>query len=612
MIKPEFCVGIDLGTTHCAMASTGIGDAGADLTEFKIPQLVAPGQVQARTLLPSFLYIPHESETAAGSMALPWGSAQSSIVGEHARATGAKTPLRLVSSAKSWLCHAGVDRRAPLLPLSAGQNPSESAIEKLSPLEASIRYLSHLRCAWDDAHPSAQLADQCLTITVPASFDPVARDLTMEAANAAGLGNAVLLEEPQAAMYSWLGQAGDAFRNLVQVGDVVLVVDVGGGTSDFSLIAVEEHNGDLQLRRVAVGDHILLGGDNMDLALAYHLKSKLEQEGRKLDAAQLASLTHAVRPAKERLLSQLDASSAPVVIPGKGSKLIGGSIRTELSRDDLQAVLLEGFFPKVESSATPATRAHAGLRQLGLPYAQDAAITRHLAAFLSRQADSLATSQTGVTAATYPTAVLFNGGVFKSTLLTKRVRDQLDHFADSEGREPIRELSGANLDLSVSRGAAYFGGVKQGAGIRIRGGTAMAYYVGIESAMPAVPGMPAPLSALCLAPFGLEEGSHANMPEAEFALTVGQPVRFQFFGSSVRRDDLAGTLVDEVCPDELTPLQDIEITLDASDDPCTGSHGYITVGLQAGVTDVGTLQLFAIAKNGQQRWRIELNTRTTA
>ena len=609
MTHAHYAVGIDLGTTHCAIASAPLASGQAQATASDplalhveaIPQVIAPGQVEARPLLPSFMYLPHAEELAPGALALPWPDHHPTrVVGEAARVLGSKSALRLVSSAKSWLCHGAVDRRAPILPANA---PAE--VDKVSPLEASASYLEHLRRAWDDARPETPLARQRVTITVPASFDPVARELTAEAARRAGLPEAVLLEEPQAALYSWLA-ATSTFREQAKPGDVILVIDVGGGTSDFSLIAVQEAGGDMQLERVAVGEHILLGGDNMDLALAYFLKGELEKNGQALDAAQLAALTQAARGAKERLLTHPDEAAAPVVIPGRGSKLVGGSIRAELTRADIERVLLDGFFPIVSADARPVARPRAGLTQLGLPYAQDAAITRHLAAFLARHESAL--GEGGGSA--LPTAILFNGGVFKSALLRERVRSVIDAILQAQAAPPARVLEGADLDLAVARGAAYYGHVlESGRGIRIRGGTAMAYYVGVESAMPAVPGMPPPLTALCVAPFGLEEGTRAEMPAAELGLVVGEPVRFQFFGSSVRRDDLAGAALEAWSEDELRPLQDIEVTLPV--DPQAGHKpgDVVIVQLQAGVTEVGTLQVEAVAKATKARWKVELDTR---
>jgi molecular chaperone DnaK (HSP70) len=603
-------VGIDLGTTHCAIARAPLSaDKGDEIAiaSNDVPQLVAPGEVEKRALLPSFVYLPHPSELPPSALTLPWPDHPHELgVGEIARTLGAKSALRLVSSAKSWLCHGAVDRRAPILPANA---PAE--VPRLSPLDASVHYLRHLQQAWDHQHPDAPLRDQVVTITVPASFDPAARELTAEAARLAGLGHAVLLEEPQAALYSWLGSAQSGWRNQVQTGDVILVIDVGGGTSDFSLIAVGESDGQLELERIAVGDHILLGGDNMDLALAYFLKAELEKQGHAIDPAQLATLTQAARMAKEKLLGADELTSAPVVIPGRGSKLIGGTLRTELSRVDLERLVLEGFFPQVDAGARPIARARVGLTQLGLPYAQDAAITRHLAAFLARQAGALQPGDMQNRAGdagsfARPSAVLFNGGVFRSPLLRDRVRGVLDAWLEQAGAPQVRALTGTDLDLAVARGAAYYGFVRQGRGIRIRGGTAMAYYVGIESAMPAVPGLAPPLSALCVAPFGLEEGSSAEMPALELGLVVGEPVRFRFFGSSVRRDDRAGVLLDQFSDEQLQPLQDIELTLPA-EGHAPGEA--VIVRLQAGVSEVGTLQVEAVARDTGARWKVEFDTR---
>lgn len=605
MSGPSYAIGIDLGTTHCAMAAVDLDlSEGEEVAQelASIPQLIAPGQVEGRALLPSFIYTPHESELPTGALTLPWPTHPSKLaVGELARALGTKSAVRMVSSAKSWLCHPGVDRRAPILPAGA---PAE--VPKLSPLDASVLYLEHLREAWDAKQPDAKLNDQLVTITVPASFDPAARELTAEAARRAGLERAVLLEEPQAALYSWVAQSSGGFRKQVSPGDIILVVDVGGGTSDFSLIAVREDDGALALERVAVGEHILLGGDNMDLALAYVLKSKLEGAGHSLSPAQLVTLTQAVRQAKEILFRQPDQASAPVTLPGTGSKLVGGSIRTELEREVLDTVLIDGFFPQVEATARPVQRTRGALTQLGLPYAQDAAITRHLAAFLGRQAGALGQEQHGMA---LPTCVLFNGGVLKAPRVQARLVEVLNDWISQHQGASLRVLEGSDLDLAVARGAAYYGYVRQGAGIRIRGGSAMAYYVGIESAMPAVPGMPPPLQALCVAPFGLEEGTRAEVPPAEFGLVVGEPVRFRFFGSSVRRDDRAGDLLERFSEDELVELQEIEACL-PSEDHAPGE--VIGVQLQAGITEVGTLELEVVTPDQNKRWKVELDTRATS
>lgn len=609
MSAPRFAIGIDLGTTHCALSYVDIdasdGEQAAQQV-LPIPQLTGPGAVEGLALLPSFLYLPHAAEFGDGDLSLPWTSGQDFVVGELARNRGAATPIRLVSSAKSWLCHPGVDRKAAILP-----NDAPEELSRVSPLEASIRYLAHLRDAWNAAWPDAPFDEQDLTVTIPASFDPAARELTAEAAEAAGYRHMTLLEEPQAALYSWIQTSGGQWREEAKPGDIILVVDVGGGTTDLSLIAVVERDGSLELHRVAVGDHILLGGDNMDLALAYAVARKLAAAGTQLDAWQMRALAHACRGAKETLLSDTTTDTMPIVVPSRGSKLVGGSIRTELTRDELSATILDGFFPPAEITDRPLVRARAGLTQLGLPYAQDAAITRHLAAFLSRQLGAtadLAGFDTQPDEATFlhPTAVLFNGGVFKSELLAERVLATVNGWLAAEGAEPVRVLERADLDLAVARGAAYYGYVRRGRGVRIRGGTARAYYVAVESAMPAVPGVEPPIQALCLAPFGMEEGTSAELPAQEFGLVVGEPVRFRFFGSSVRRQDQVGTLLDFWAPDELQELDEIEASLPAEG---RAAGEIVRVKLHARVTEAGTLELEALPVGGSERWKVAFDVR---
>ena len=607
----QFSIGVDLGTTHCALSYVDRAASDGDKVVqgvLAIPQLTGPASVDAQPLLPSFLYLPHESELAPGDLALPWGEAPDFAVGEFARSRGAATPIRLVSSAKSWLCHPGVDRRSPLLPADA---PAE--VQRISPLTATIRYLSHLRQAWDQAHPDAPFDAQDITVTIPASFDPAARALTAEACQAAGYQHLTLLEEPQAALYSWIEASGGEWRKQVHNGDVILVVDVGGGTTDLSLIAVLERDGNLALQRVAVGEHILLGGDNMDLALAYGVARKLAAEGKQLDAWQTRALAHGCRAAKEQLLADADLPSVPVVVPSRGSKLIGGSIRTEVTRDEVLAMLVEGFFPKVAVSDKAKTRARGALTQLGLPYAQDAAVTRHLAAFLTRQVNALAEidglngDQVEGSTFLHPTAILFNGGVLKAPQIEQRILQVINGWLDEEACEPARLLDGANLDLAVARGAAYYGHIAtSGRGVRIRGGTAQSYYVGVESNMPAIPGMEPPISALCLAPFGMEEGTEVALPDEEFGLVVGEPVRLRFFGSSVRRTDAVGTMLDFWGAEELIELQEIELNL-----PAAGrvAGEVVPVTLAARVTDIGTLELNAVPVGGTERWKVELDVR---
>ena len=608
--KPSqrFSVGIDLGTTHCVLSYAPISEAAdEDFVQqvMAIPQLFSPGLVENSFQLPSFIYQAHPSELAEGSTSLPWTVKPHYLVGEIARSLGSKSPIRLVSSAKSWLCHAGVDCKAPILP---PESPEE--VTRISPFQATTAYLEHLRDAWLNLHPDAPLENQDLVITVPASFDPAARDLTVEAAKSVGLGQAILLEEPQAALYSWIEKSQGDWRKQVKCGDVILVIDVGGGTTDLSLIAVTEDQGNLELTRIAVGDHILLGGDNMDLALAYTVKVKLDQEGKRIEPWQLQALTHSCRDAKEKLFTNDELESVPLVIASRGSSFMAGNIRTELTRTELNNVLVEGFFPWIASTDRPISRPRTGLRTAGLPYAQDAAITRHLAGFLSKQvlaAQEIADIKLPENASfIHPTAVLFNGGVLKADPLAERLMSVLNSWLSTEQAPEARLLTGVDLDLAVARGAAYYGHVRQGKGVRIKGGTAAAYYVGVESAMPAVPGFVPEVVALCVAPFGMEEGTREELPNDEFGLVVGEPVHFRFFASTTRRDDKVGTRLEYWSNDELEELTELDITL-----PEEGrSAGMIVpVHLCSAISEVGTLELQAISKQDQSQWKIEFDVR---
>src|SRR4051812_19030493 len=504
-------LGIDLGTTNCAVA---VADDDTAAQTVDIAQVVGPGEIGERPTLPSFLLLPTEHEVAAAQLQLPWSGPLKYAVGTFARDRGAELPHRLVASAKSWLCNPAIDRTAQVLPFRGAQRELDEAMqggERVSPVNASARYLAHLRAAWDDANPDQPAAEQEVLVTVPASFDPIARELTVVAAREAGFDRVTLLEEPQAAFYAYLATRGDAWRQELAPGNVVLVCDVGGGTTDFSLIEIADDGGDLVLERIAVGDHILLGGDNMDLALAALVGRGL---GRPLDALQQRALVHTCRRAKERLLGSVGdgaPDTLPIAILGRGSKLIGGTIKAEVTRAQAEAALVDGFFPEVGADAQPAQRRAGGLRELGLPYAHDPAITRHLAEFLARFGRM-------------PSHVLFNGGVMKSPALSARVVGRLRAWA---GRD-VRVLDGADPDLAVALGAAHCGQVRRGKGIRIRGGTARAYYIGIESAMPAIPGFAPPVKALCVAPQGMEEGSTAELPDDELGLVVGETSVFRF------------------------------------------------------------------------------------
>jgi molecular chaperone DnaK (HSP70) len=612
MTASRYVVGIDLGTTNCSLAYVDTGAADADEaapSHLAVPQVVQQGTVAERPLLPSFLYLPGPNELPAGSLKLPWAPDRDYAVGEFARNHGSQVPTRLVASAKSWLCHPGIDRRAAVLPWKAAEDA-----RKVSPLEAATRFLKHLAEAWNFVVAkdvaANRLEQQDVILTVPASFDAVARELTVEAARAAGLEHVTLLEEPQAAFYAWIDASHEEWRKQVEVGDVVLVCDLGGGTTDLTLIAVGEEAGQLALTRVAVGDHILLGGDNMDLALAHAAAQAFAAKGTRLDAGQMLMLWHSCRAAKEALFADPDAKSAPVTVLGRGSRVIGGTLKGELGRGDVEKTLIDGFFPECPPDAEPQRQRAAGLQELGLPYASDPAVTKHLAHFVHRHAEVLAErapARRGKKKVSQPTAVLFNGGVFKADPLRQRVVKVLNQWAKAAGAPAVKVLQGNDLDLAVARGAAYYGLVRRGKGVRIRGGAARSYYVGVESSLPAVPGSPPPLKALCVVPFGMEEGTEADVPGQEFGLVVGVPAEFRFLGSSVRRNDPVGTLVEE-WQGEIEELSPLAATLEAP-----GHEGQtVPVYLHSKVTEVGTLELWFSRRDGKQRWKLEFNVRERA
>jgi hypothetical protein len=610
-LAAKYIVGIDLGTTNSALARCNASAAEEEsrIEVRSIPQLVNPNEVAERTLLPSSLYIPGDFDFPKGSLALPWEAEPQFVIGELARKRGAESPNRLVASAKSWLSYAGVDRTAPILPWQA---PEE--VPKLSPVEASSQFLQYLRTVWDSGEAGElgelALAQQDVLLTVPASFDEEARELTRRAAEQAGYPHVTLLEEPLAAFYAWLESQGDAWRRRIKVGDLVLVCDVGGGTTDLSLIVVSEEDGDLTLKRVAVGDHILLGGDNMDLALARVLQQRLEALGNRIDTWQLHGLWHQCRIEKEKLFESPKTQKRPITLLGKGTKLIGGTIKTELVRQDLDQVLVEGFFPKVASGELPTRQRRVGFQELGLPYAADPAITKHLARFLSEQvrnSPEAAGIRRGPSGLACPTHILFNGGVMKAVVLRDRVVEVLNSWLRQEGFDALgaeQILEAPDLEHAVARGAAYYGKARRGRGVRIRSGASRTYYIGIESAMPAVPGMEAPLKALCVVPFGMEEGTEATITGREFGLVVGEPAEFRFLSSSVRKQDHVGSLLEDWGSDieELSPL---EVTLKLD-----GQQGTVVpVRLETRVTELGTLEVWCVSRDGTERWKLELNIR---
>jgi molecular chaperone DnaK (HSP70) len=607
----RFSLGVDLGTSNSAVALTNLETDQTRIVE--ITQILGPNQVGERPILPSALYLPHRHEFPEGSLPLPWSaSGGSAVIGQFARDRGTLVPDRLITSAKSWLSNPHIDPKQPILPWR-----SEIAEQKLSPFECGRRYLQHLREAFLTTERMQgrdwNLGDGQIVVTVPASFDAVARSLTAEAAEAAGLGNVTLLEEPQAAFYAWTAQVGRTWRDLVSAGDILLVCDVGGGTADFSLIAVTDVEGSLQLERISVGEHVLLGGDNMDMALAYALQARLEAEGKSLDAWQFLALVHAASKAKITLYEDDTLKEAPIAVPSRGSSLLARTVSTTLDRNTLEQVVLDGFFARTRIRDLPREIRRSGLQEFGLPYASDPVISKHLARFLRQSlqnvnANDKLTALVGPHAGTealMPTAVLFNGGVFKAAPIRRRVLDLLASW--NEGQS-VRELEGFQPDLAVACGAAIYGRHRAtGKGMRIKAGASRSYYIGLETSMPAVPGFKPPVKALCVVPQGMQEGTELLIEGRELGLVTGEVAEFRFFSSAVRSGDTPGQILPEA-ERELEETSLLEIELPALAD--LPARQVVPVQINAVVTELGTLELWMKHTNSDRRWKVEFQVRT--
>jgi Hsp70 protein len=609
----RFSLGIDLGTSNSAIAITDLDNDQTEIVE--VTQILGPNQIGEKPTLPSAVYIPHRDEFPENAFPLPWGNRadDTAIIGHFARDHGALVPDRLVTSAKSWLSNPHIDPRQRTLPWQ-----SDIGEKKLSAFDCSRRYLEHIKDGFLYAERAQgrewNLSDGQVVLTVPASFDEVARNLTAEAAEAAGLGKVILLEEPLAAFYAWTAQAGKEWRAQVGPGDIVLVCDVGGGTADFSLIAVTESDGELALERISVGEHILLGGDNMDLALAYALRAKLEAEGKSIDDRQFLALVYAASKAKVALFDDVSLPEAPIAVPSRGSSLLAGTVSTTLDRATLEQIIIDGFFATTAIGELPQEGRRAGLKEFGLPYASDPVVSKHLARFLTRslanvRASEPLTALVGARAGSNeflaPTAVLFNGGVFKAAPLRRRVLDLLASWNDGE---PVRELAGFQPDLAVANGASFYGRNRAtGKGIRIKAGAARSYYIGLETSMPAVPGFKPPIKALCVVPQGMEEGSQILIEGQEFGLVTGRPAEFRFFSSEVRSGDKAG----QILPDAERELQEtsfLEVNLPPVEEFPVGQP--VPVQINSVVTELGNLELWMKHTNSDRRWRIEFQVRT--
>lgn len=597
----RYVVGLDLGTTNSAVAYVDTEETPWRVHILPIPQLTAPGQVEARETLPSFHFQPAAGDAAAGVLRLAWSRENPThAVGVMARDQGALTPGRMISSAKSWLCHPGVDRHAKILPWHAADD-----VERLSPVDASARYLQHVRAAWDAAHPSHPLAEQDFVLTLPASFDEVARELTVEAAAEAGLPRVLLIEEPQAAFYAWLNRHPDNWDQLVSPGQKILVCDIGGGTSDFTLIRVRRgEQGRVQFHRVAVGEHLILGGDNLDLALAHHVEGRVAGGG-KLTPRQWDVLVRACRRVKEELLGADPPAETTVHLPGGGSKLIGGGLQVTISRDEATKVLVDGFFPFVPLDAQP-QKARSGFQEFGLPYAADPAVTRHLAAFLSAHRhvalDALETPAGDSLDhdPARPDVVLFNGGMFESEGVKQRLLDVLAGWFRSPRRPDWRPevLANDRLDLAVARGAAYYGMVRRGLGVKITASLARSYYLGVETG--------GSVEAVCILPGNAEPGQDFELTERTFELLVSQPVEFPLFVSSTRLADPPGTML-PVDLEQMKALPPIRTALKTRrrSDAATAA-----VRLHGRLTEIGTLDLWCAEIDGARTWRLQFDVRS--
>jgi len=609
-------VGIDLGTTNSAVSYVDTHQTPWQIRVFAVPQLVAAGQVESRETLPSFHYQATAGEAAGGALRLPWSDDDPTCaVGFFARDQGAQSPGRLIASAKSWLCHGGVDRTAEILPWQGVAD-----VEQLSPVEVTSRYLRHIRDAWNAAHRDQPLAEQQLVVTLPASFDEVARELTVQAAAAAQLPRVVLIEEPQAAFYAWVNRHADNWQQRVAPGQKILVCDIGGGTSDFTLIRVrasEREEGGVQFQRVAVGNHLILGGDNLDLALAHHVERKLAGDG-KLSPQQWDVLVRSARRVKETLLGEDPPERVTVNLPGAGAKVIGGGLQVEVDRSDVEKLLVDGFLPRVGLDEKPLQR-QSGFQEFGLPYAADHAITRYLAAFLTAHRETGDDGQPRSDRdAARPDIVLFNGGFFASPVLRERLLEVLTSWFQSDTSEAEdgawqpQVLDNDRLDLAVARGASYYGMVQRGEGVRIAANLARSYYIGVEDEEPKA----VCPKAVCLVPGDAEPGREIELRDLTFRLTLSEPVEFPLFVSSTRLTDPPGA-VSPIDLEQMRPLPPIRTVLRAS----RGEKGTVPVRLHARLTEIGTIELWCSEIDSDRTdtprtdtprtWRLQFDVRST-
>ena len=605
----RYLIGIDLGTTNSAVAYVDTGESTGEarapgIQAFDVAQLTGHGEVRSQPLLPSFLYFPTEDEIASGAVNLPWEEHPSSIVGVMARDQGALVPGRQVSSAKSWLCQSAVDRTANILPREA--EPPEPMV---SPVEASARYLAHLRNAWNHAMaadgvtaPQQLFENQEIVLTVPASFDEEARELTVDAARQAGLKNLTLLEEPLAAFYAWVAEHQHALSEQLSDRELVLICDIGGGTSDFSLVRAHVQGGDVEFERTAIGEHLLLGGENLDLALARRVEQKLVA---KLSLRQRHALRIACSAAKERLLGDDGIDRLPINILGGGRSVVGQMLSSELSHDEVVELLTDGFLPLTARGDMPVRTRVAGLREIGLPYVSDPAVTKHLAAFLRQAAIAMSGGKKSQTAGgdrapmARPHAILFNGGFCIPAIARERIADAIAKwFGNVDGWRP-KILHNEVMSSAVAIGAAYYGRVRRGAGLRVKAGSARTYYVGMRSAHG--------IKAVCVLPSGTNEGTTLPLLDREFSVLANRPVSFHLYSSTVRHD--AHGEIADLDPDEVhrhAPL----VTLLRYGKKLQQME--LAVRLSVSFTEVGTLELWCESASSDHRWRLQFELRREA
>ncbi len=626
----HYIIGIDLGTTNSAVSYVDL-DAGSPSARriklFKISQLTGYGEVTPLPTLPSFLYIPGEYDITPEAIELPWERevrhrSDENFVGAFARDHGSKIPSRLVSSAKSWLCHSNADRHGPILPYGVQTDGKQHELYKISPVQATAAYLKHIRQAWNyskGANEELYLENQLVNITVPASFDEVARDLTLESAALAGLNDVTLLEEPLAAFYAWLIRHESDWSEHVEPNELILVCDVGGGTTDFTLITLREVDGSPRFERIAVGDHLILGGDNIDLALASRLEKRFGKQNVSLTGDRWKTLCHQCRQAKEDLLDGR-ANSSTITVIGEGGQLIANTVTAALSREDVEETVVDGFFPLVERQGSRASAKRTGITEFGLPYEQEPAITRHLGDFLERhRADVARVLKTDNYA---PDLILFNGGSLKAELIQTRIRSALRQWFGKNDDNWPRVLQNPNLDLAVAMGAAYYGLVKIGQGVRVGSGSARAFYLGVAasddraeaspkaSAFKTEPGgveHPSDQTeklAVCLVERGLEEGSEIRLQDKAIEVLTNQPVSFDLYSSSFRSGERCGELV--TVDDSLTPLPPLQTVIQFGK---KGGKTRIPVQIEASYTEIGTLAVWCRSKVSNHRWQLRFKLR---